>query len=83
MLSGPDRVAGMPTDVTTTKSDWSPSMTTSRRKTPVAGKVPLSEDRTREVVKSYVVSVAGDDNLTDSDIDDFLTELEEWYDKRE
>ena len=58
-------------------------MTTSRRKTPVAGKVPLSKDRTREVVKSYVVSVAGDDNLTDTDINDFLTELEEWYDKKE
>ena len=35
----------------------------------------MPDKLTRE---SYVVSISGDDNLTDTDIDEFIRELEEW-----
>jgi hypothetical protein len=31
-----------------------------------------------KLTREYVVSISGDDNLTDTDINDFIKELEEW-----
>ena len=31
-----------------------------------------------KLTREYVVSISGDDNLTDTDINDFIKDLEEW-----
>jgi hypothetical protein len=40
--------------------------------------MPGKRPRQGSLTTEYVVSISGDDNLSDDDINDFIRELEEW-----
>ena len=65
--SGQDQGDGQQTDSTTTRSPSNPSSIT-------------SQTVTREGVREYVTSVAGSP-VSDEDAEQFINDLEEWYDK--